>query len=150
VTAPTNPHASSLPGISHVRSQFSWSSNSTGTGNYVDSNEVTRNINFYFESFCGVGQLRFHGDGEVNCSFEQCGPPNQNLWYATALIVGDTRCGIATNVYALARDLLQTKNASITPSGSLTTLGAAFWNKLDPNLRAQFRPHPTIPGDFSF
>lgn len=65
-------------------------------------------------------------------------------------VVGYVGVGVASGMYAIARDLLAQNGHGITPSGNITAAGAGFWHHLDPGIRKGFAPHPTVSGDYSF
>jgi hypothetical protein len=150
MTAPANPQASTLPGIQNLTPSISWHTGTDGSVSFTDSKVKSRKIEFRFGSDNHWEGLTLRVDDGTICSFEKCDVPNQNLWYASGLIVQETGCGIASHLYASVRDLLKSRNAQITPSGNITDQGAAFWDKLDPTLRSQFTPSPAILGHFIF
>ena len=150
MTAPTNPEASTLPGIRNLQVQIARTIKTTGCGDFIDKTGIKRQIEYDFSGTGGGESLALKLIDGSACCFNKCPPPNQTLWYATGLWVGTPKCGIASHIYALARDLLQARGAQITPSGNLTTAGAGFWQNLDPGIRAKFKPHPGVPGDFVF
>ena len=150
MTDPINPQASTLPGIRNLNTVIVSSTNVTGYGDFTDKDGAQRRIEYEFTSVGGRGNLLLWVDDESMCTFVQCLPPYQALWYATGLFVVTTKCGIASNIYALARDLLLQLGAQITPSGNITKSGAKFWGMLDPGIRAKFQPNPNGSGDFVF
>ena len=141
MSPPNRPLASSLSGIMSLKPTI----NLTGrTAVFADKNGQGRTLKFEF--WCdGSGKgLTIEGDDGSVCSFRNCPSPDEALWFVSGLNVVTHRCGIASHIYALARDLLSPCGAAITPSGNVFPDGVELWNKLDPSVK--FREQKKLPG----
>lgn len=128
MTAPSVPRASALPGIAHLKPTVD---HSTGTAVFWDRNQTTRAITIVGGSDADGDWLTFTVDDGSFCSFQSCPSPNQAFWFATGLRVETHRCDIASNIYAVAQQVLARFGASITPSGNLFPDGVKLWGRLD-------------------
>lgn len=143
MSAPTLPSPSALPGITSLRLTID---QTNSRAEFTDTKGQLRTLNFDLGEDQNGKWLTVMGDDGSVCSFQPCPPPHQHLWFASGLVVCTPRRGIASHIYALARDLLHPIGAKITPSGNLFPDGVKLWRKLDPNVR--FVEQPGMPGYF--
>lgn len=141
VGVPNRPVASALPGIANLSLAID---KIKRTASFNDLRGQARVLRFNFgQDHDGVWLTIEADDGSV-CTFKPCPLPYQDLWFASGLVVQTPRCGIASHIYALVRDLLRPFGSAITPSGNLFLDGVRLWRKLDPSV--QFREQPGMPG----
>jgi hypothetical protein len=143
MSAPCSPSLSALPGIASLSLTIDQTNR---RAEFTDKNGQLRTFHFNLGRDQNGGWLAIKGDDGSVCSFATCPPPHENLWFASGLVVCTPRCGIASHIYALARDLLRPMDAAITPSGNLFPDGVELWRKLDPSV--QFEEQPSMPGYF--
>lgn len=141
MSAPASPRASSLPGIAHLKPQINLR---TLSGSFADADGCVRTFKAFGGFELDAPFLTVQVDDGSMASFERCPPPDQDLWYATGLTVVATGKGIASHIYAIARDILSTVNAGITPSGNLFGDGVKLWGTLDPTMT--FEEREELPG----
>lgn len=143
MSAPRVPYPSQLPGIASLQPALDAAH---ACARFTDRHGAARTIRFMFGQDDDGAWLTLCDDDQSICTFNRCPSPNESFWWAGGLVVQVRRCGIASHIYAVARDLLAQRGAAITPSANLFPDGVALWSHLDPS--APFREQTSLPGYF--
>ena len=112
------------------------------TGSFGDKTGTTRN--FTFSGLFGGANpfLTIQIDDGTVASFAPWPAPHGDFWSSTGIVVVTHRVGIATAIYAIARDILAPGGRRIAPSDNLKDDGVALWGFLDPSIQTE----PTVGG----
>lgn len=143
MSPPRRVFISDLPGIKNLMPEINQTAQ---TAVFTDKEKKTRTIWYRFICDDGGQELRFEDCDGSTVHFFRCLSPNEAFWYADILTVRDSGLGIASNIFAAARDLLIPLDGTITPSGLLSCDSVNLWHKID--SRIEFEKHDVIEKHF--